>query len=398
MPLNVLPFRAPLAEYEAQANQLLAAWKAGHDRDLMKVFVQRHPKFLRTDVPWAQKRMTEQEIRAVPIDRDDAHLALARWYEFQDWAALADYAASVAPDDSPTTRFETAIEAVINGDAATLHALLAADRELVRARSMRVNHFDPPMHRSTLLHYIAANGVEGHRQRTPSNAVEMATILLKAGADPDAVSYAYGGECTTMSLLVSSCHPARAGLHPALVDVLVDFGAAVEPRGTGTWTSPLMTALAFGYLPAAEALLRRGARIESVAAAAGLGRLEDVKRKLPGASEIDRHRALALAAQHGHVSIVRLLLEAGEDPNRLNPEGNHAHSTPMHQAALQGHLDVVRTLVEHGARLDVRDTLWDGTPLGWAEYLQSARGCRVFAISWIAELKPAFIKNFLCSR
>jgi ankyrin repeat protein len=66
--------------------------------------------------------------------------------------------------------------------------------------------------------------------------------------------------------------------------------------------------------------------------------------------------------------VLRLLLDAGEDPNRFNPEGNHAHSTPLHQAVWSGHLDTVQLLVERGARLDTRDTLWQGTPLGWAEF------------------------------
>jgi ankyrin repeat protein len=79
-----------------------------------------------------------------------------------------------------------------------------------------------------------------------------------------------------------------------------------------------------------------------------------------------RHRALALAAQHGHADVVRLLLDAGEDPNRYNPDGNHSHSTPLHQAALAGHEAVVRLLVERGARLDIKDTVYRGTPLGWA--------------------------------
>ena len=65
-----------------------------------------------------------------------------------------------------------------------------------------------------------------------------------------------------------------------------------------------MTALAFGYLSAAEALVRRGARVDDIP-----------------------------AAQHGHVEIVRLLLDAGED---------HSHSTPLHQAILPGHDAVVR--------------------------------------------------------
>ncbi len=86
------------------------------------------------------------------------------------------------------------------------------------------------------------------------------------------------------------------------------------------------------------------------------------------ATALSRHRALALAAQLGHVDVVRLLLEAGEDPNRFNPDGVHSHGTPLHQAALAGHLPVVRLLIDRGARTDIKDRLWQGTPLGWAQH------------------------------
>ena len=76
---------------------------------------------------------------------------------------------------------------------------------------------------------------------------------------------------------------------------------------------------------------------------------------LPAADGEQRQLALALATQHGHAEVVASLLDAGVDPNRYNPVGAHAHSTPLHQAALSGHLDVVRLLVERGARLDIRD-------------------------------------------
>ena len=258
-------------------------------------------------------------------------------------------------------RFELAVEAVINGDIAALQQLLQQNPELVRARSTQAT-------RATLLHYIAANGVEDSRQKTPPNAVEVAKILLQAGAEPDALAEMYGGQCTTLSMLVSSCHPAKAGVQVALVETLLDFGASVEGPGDAQWRSPLLTALAFGYLDAAEALVARGARVANIAAAAGLGRLALTRDLLPDSDAEGRHRALALAAQLGHVDIVRLLLDAGEDPNRFNPEGNHAHSMPIHQAVWAGHDAVVRVLVERGARLDIQDTVHQGTALQWAVY------------------------------
>jgi len=133
-----------------------------------------------------------------------------------------------------------------------------------------------------------------------------------------------------------------------------------------------MTALVFGYLDTAEALVRLGARVDHIATAAGLGRVDDAARLLPAADAEGRHRALALAAQLGHVDIVRLLLDAGEDPDRYNPEGVHSHSTPLHQAIAGDHATVVRLLVERQARLDIKDTIYRGTPLGWAIHLHKA--------------------------
>jgi ankyrin repeat protein len=40
----------------------------------------------------------------------------------------------------------------------------------------------------------------------------------------------------------------------------------------------------------------------------------------------------------------------------------------LHQAIWAGHQGVVRLLVERGARLDLKDTIYQGTPLGWAIY------------------------------
>jgi ankyrin repeat protein len=260
----------------------------------------------------------------------------------------------------PVARFEAAVEAVVSGDVATLRSMLREHPELIRAVSTR-------RHKATLLHYVAANGVEDGRQKTPENAVEVAKLLLDAGAEVDALADMYGAKCTTLSMLVSSCHPAEAGLQGALAETLLDHGAAFEGPGSN-WQSALLTALAFGYLDTAETLARRGAPVENLAAVAGLGRFADVARLLPESDLQSRHIALALAAQHGQTEVVRLLLDSDEDPSRYNPEGFHSHSTPLHQAVWSNHLDVVKLLVERGARLDVRDTIHQGTPLDWADY------------------------------
>jgi ankyrin repeat protein len=362
--MKPLTFRAPLDEYRRQAQALVDGHRAG-DTAAITIIHEHHPRFLDETIKWRPKFLSNEDIQKAPFDLADAELALARWYTFADWTALEEYVTAVSVD-GPVFWFESAVEAVVNGDLPTLRTLLRDHPELIHARSTRRTPHDPPVHGATLLHYVAANGVEGHRQKTPPNAVEIARTLLEAGAEVDGMAGMYGGQYATMSMLVSSAHPAKAGLQAPLAELLLDFGAAIEGRGSELWKSPLMTALAFGYLDTAAALIRRGARIPTLAAAAGLGRLADAIRLLPEADALDRHRAIALAAQHGHVEIVRLLLNAGEDPNRYNPQGNHGHSTPLHQAAFAGHEDVVRLLVEHGARLDIRDTVWHGTPAGWA--------------------------------
>ncbi len=367
MSLSHLAVDAELNEYARQAERLLAAHTAGESQ-AFELLRRTLPQFLDPVKTWLPLPLSDDDIAAATLTMESARLAVARAYTFHDWAALEQLVTDVHTPASPVRAFEYACEAVLNGDLTALSAMLAEDSWLVHARSTRITCQDPTQHRATLLHYLAANGVESYRQRSPANAVDIARLLLDAGAQPDALAGMYGDECAPLSMLVSSTPPAEAGVQIALLHLLVDYGANVEGAGTSHWQSPLLTALKFGFADAADALVARGAAVDDVVKAAGLGQLHTVAEMLPFASGPDRHRALALAVETERVDVVGLLLDAGESPNRLNPDGFHDHQTPLHSAALHGNMELVQLLLDYDAPTTIRDSLWHSTPLGWAEH------------------------------
>ena len=52
------------------------------------------------------------------------------------------------------------------------------------------------------------------------------------------------------------------------------------------------------------------------------------------------------------------------------PASSPTSASTLNGAVWSGSLEAVKVLVEAGAALDARDTLWDGTSLGWAEHAQ----------------------------
>jgi hypothetical protein len=280
-----------------------------------------------------------------------------------------------------TPAFARAVTAIVTGDLSALRQVLAEDPELIRARSASAHH-------ATLLHYVAANGIEDALQRPVSNADAIAAVLLAAGAEVDALCDMYGGKWnTTMDLLVSSDHPCEAGVTGRLVRLLHAHGAAIEgSRGDG---SPLATALAFGIVDGVQAVLACGARTDNpiFAAAAGDtawlgqwldGRTETAARQLPAHPPLSADRktaaeqALVFSAMCGRVDVIRLLLERGVDVNAY-PPGSHWTATALHTAAIQGQADAVTLLLARGADPAIRDRNHDGTPLEWTDHARGPR-------------------------
>jgi len=347
MPVRRLPSNPNLDHLKYQAKDLLkehAARTPGVAQRLREF----HPNF---------GRSTDAEILDAQIKLSDAQLAIARESGFPSWPKLKAHIEKPTLSDrldlphherieDPT--FRRAVELLDAGDAEGLQAHLSQHPNLVRQRVTFEggNYFRHP----TLLEFIAENPVR--HGTLPKNIVGVAKVIPEAGVEQSSLDEA-------LMLVATGSVPRECRQQLPLIDLLCDYGA--DPN------SAIHATTLHGEMEAVNALIGRGARIDLPVAAA-LGHIQQARQLLPSSNAEDRHLALALAAQFGHVEIVRWLLDAGEDPNRYNPVGGHSHTTPLHQAAGGGNFELVRLLVERGARLDLKDVLWRGTPADWARH------------------------------
>jgi len=273
-------------------------------------------------------------------------------------------------------KFDAAINAIKSGDVDRLRALVQADPTLATSRSSSSH--------PTLLQCLVLDARDNPKQ------IDMAHILVEAGADIDGPLIAS-----------ASCNNVAAAA------LLLDRGAAID--GTGGW-SPLEEALYWNSQGTIDLLVRRGARIQNLRIAAGLGRTDVIEnlfadngslRPEAGAvnwpwgdlnviesSNFDRHgrdmlgskfssfpqdrqgiidNALVYACMHGHMDAAQLLLAKGAQLNAI-PGGFDYSGTALHYAALNGHRAMVEFLVAHGADVQIKDTKVGQTAAGWAEY------------------------------
>jgi hypothetical protein len=118
----------------------------------------------------------------------------------------------------PNPQFEKLVDSVLIGDIEKIISLLQDNPDLINQSS----HWG---HKSTALHYVAANGVESVRQVVPYNATEVVKTLLKYGAKVNAEANMYGGGKTVLELLRTSDHPEKAGISIEIEEILLSVGA-----------------------------------------------------------------------------------------------------------------------------------------------------------------------------
>jgi len=252
-------------------------------------------------------------------------------------------------------RFQPAVAAVRSGDLEQFKKALAADPSLVTARS---THSHP-----TLLQCVVLDG------RGKPNNTEMTRLLIDAGAALD-------GQLVVAASIDNA----------PVMKLLLERGVAVD--GDGGW-SPIEEALYWNSRDTLALLLERGARVQNLRVAAGLGRTDLIAAFFgrddqlePEAGKIDWpfgnrawrqdrqgivDNAFVYACIHGHVDAAQLLLEKGAAINAI-PGGFDFAGTGLHYAAMNGHRALVELLLARGADRTIKDAKIGADAAGWAAH------------------------------
>jgi peptide-methionine (S)-S-oxide reductase len=150
----------------------------------------------------------------------------------------------------------------------------------------------------------------------------------------------------------------ECGVQNDLLDVFINAGASTKGVSND--------ALVNGNFSAAKYLVEHGAEL-SLATALCLERWDEADKLALTSNLSQKQFSLVLAALNGKTEAVRKAISYGAEINKPSQD-LYSHGTPLHHAVWSGNIETVKLLVNAGAPLNVRDSIWKGTPLGWAEY------------------------------
>jgi ankyrin repeat protein len=160
----------------------------------------------------------------------------------------------------------------------------------------------------------------------------------------------------------------------ALVRLLLERGG--DPNVlTNEGKTPYALAIRAGNTTAAELLLKAGAHENSAAPvdrfigacrrnSREAGEILASQPEVLSLAEHDCRGLLAGAAKSNQFELVWLLADLGVDLAATVDRG----ATAMHIAAWHGHVEIVRMLIERGAPVNAKDAIFQTSPLAWAAH------------------------------
>lgn len=212
------------------------------------------------------------------------------------------------PDDPLAIAGATAIQ---RGDLATVERLLAEHPGLANLQiEGRKGGYRTPLH--------VVCDWPGYFPNGPA----MVKLLLAAGADPNGGAEGWGRQETPL-------HWAASSDDVEVAQELIDGGADIEAPG-GSIGTPVENATGYACWRVARLLVHRGARVDKLWVAAGLGMLVRIEELLPAANTEAINNAFWQACHGGHRRAAELLRARGAD---LNWVPDHSKQTPLDVAA-----------------------------------------------------------------
>ncbi|WP_436758471.1 ankyrin repeat domain-containing protein [Streptosporangium sp. V21-05] len=205
---------------------------------------------------------------------------------------------------------------------------------------------------------------------------QMVELLLTAGAPVHAIEPRMGS---------TALHKAVQSGNSDVVGLLLDHGSFIDQQSPVLGNTPLMDAVLNKHEDVVRLLLERGARTtitnhwrQTALSLAHDDRLDTIARLIKARNEADAEqiRALALitAVKAGDISEVERLIAAGTPVNERTPiTGDFDDDyTPLGLASREGHADIVRVLLDAGADPQRVVGLMRGTPVHEASYFGHA--------------------------
>jgi len=394
-PTRKLPGKPNLNQLKKQAKDLLKAFQAGEATAIAEVR--------------AHYRGPISAAEGERLQLSDAQLVLARAYGFDSWAKLKAFVDGVI-----MSRF---VAAVMTGDVERVRAMLHQRPELVHMDTAGNNeqrglHYavlrrDVPMVR--LLMQAGADARQGifpHRDATTAFALARdrdyrdivavieeeeqhrregmscpnATVSPVQDQINAAIREGDNGAAIRLldanSSLIRACdrdggtplHVAAQVTNEEMVSWLLGRRANVRKRDAHGFTPLDRAALAADprndaakrFPAVAKQLLEHGAEVTMCAAVAlaDMQRIRELASRDPGLLKREIHWSkgglLSLAVKHGHLDVVRLLLDLGADVDERTvlyelEEPTPTWGSPLWFAALAGRRDIAELLLDHGA-------------------------------------------------